>query len=163
MTVMTGYTVFSVKESSMDVHDEIRRIAVQRFVAPAQDSCQREFSIPIKALIEQAEAEGMSTAQRTPAFCTAIQTRKFLETNRLKVASVDGPASKKSTTVVVHYVFDELVAPSLNSPGRPHSTQDSLMELSGLLRGAIREGAAAFLRELRRDREPEDRDTENAA
>jgi hypothetical protein len=137
----------------MDVHDEIRRIAQQRFVAPAHNSCQREFSIPIRALIEQAETEGMSTAQRTPAFCTAIQTRKFLEANGLKVVGVDGPASKKSTTVVVHYVFDELVAPSFNSPDGAPSTQDPLLELSGILRGAIREGAAAFLQELRRDKD----------
>jgi hypothetical protein len=138
----------------MDVHDEIRRIAVQRFVAMARGSCQKEFSIPVKALMEQAEAEGMSTAQRTPAFCTAIQTRKFLAANGLTIVGVDGPASKKSTTVVVHYVFDEPAASSLSFPKRPYSGQDPLLELSGVLRGAIREGAAAFVRELRRDTDP---------
>jgi hypothetical protein len=113
--------------------------------------------------MKQAEAEGMSTAQRTPAFCTAIQTRKFLEMNGLKVVGVEGPASKKSTTVVVHYEFVDHPAPSSSKHGQPYSTEDPLLELSGVLRGAIREGAAAFLSELRRDKEQDNRRSENAA
>jgi hypothetical protein len=135
----------------MDVHEQIRRIAVQKFVTPALNSSQKQFSIPIKALMERAAVEGMSVAQRTPAFCTAIQTRKFLETNRLKIISVDGPASKKSTTVVVHYGFEDLSALLAKSPNPIQPTPDPLLALSGILRGAIREGAAAFVRELRRD------------
>ncbi|HEY4379209.1 MAG TPA: hypothetical protein VGN01_02620 [Acidobacteriaceae bacterium] len=139
----------------MDVHDEIRRIATERFVNRARDSGQKRFSIPIKALIELAEVEGMSTKQRTPAFCTAIQTGKFLKAHGLRVESVDGPASKKSTTVVVHYVLDDVQEGQSQGRATPSSgddaTRDPLLALRGVLRGAIREGAAAFLRELRRD------------
>jgi hypothetical protein len=45
----------------------------------------------------------------------------------------------------------EFSSVDLGSGRSPAVEQDPLVALSGILRGAIREGAAAFVRELRRD------------
>jgi len=134
----------------VQLHDEIRKIASSKFVLPAHQAHRGEFSIAVKALMKEAQNEGVSTAQRTPAFCTAIQTKEFLDDNELELVRVEGPASKKSTTVVVWFRFRNGIR-GIYSASRPGSPEDPLLELSGVLRGAIREGAAAFLRELRRD------------
>ena len=139
----------------MSLHDEIRRIATEKFVHPAKQRGEREFSISVKALMRAAEAEGISTAQRTPAFCTAIQTREFYDAGGVDVRRVEGPASKKSTTVVVWYRFRDVVpSAAVESSNGGMAGEDPLLEIAGILKGAIREGAAAFLRELRRDEAP---------
>lgn len=138
----------------MQLADEIRRIARTAFVIPAHRSSMTEFSIAVRELMNKAEASGISTVQRTPAFCMSIQTKEFLRENALEILRVDGPASKRSTTVVVHFRFRDQplgVGESENPRVSIESPTDPLLELSGILRGAIREGAAAFVRELRRD------------
>jgi len=87
----------------MELAEEIRRIAKVKHVIPALNSGRREFSIAVRDLMDEAEAQGISTIQRTPPFCTSIQTRGFLDENGIEIVKVDGPASKRSTTVVVHY------------------------------------------------------------
>lgn len=144
-------------DSYMQLADEIRRIARSEFVIPAHRSSRMEFSIAVRELMNKAEASGISTVQRTPAFCTSIQTREFLQENALEILRVDGPASKRSTTVVVHFRFrdqPQRIGDAENPRESIESPTDPLLELSGLLRGAIREGAAAFVRELRRDKDP---------
>lgn len=146
----------------MKLHDEIREIAKTKFVLPAHRSSQAEFSIAIKNLMREAEARGIATAQRVPAFCNAIQTREFLEANGIDILRIDGPQSKKSTTVVVHYRLLHNQSSIQRASMTPEV--DPLLELSGVLRGAIREGAAAFLKELRKDKEARDSSAkENAA
>ena len=39
----------------------------------------------------------------TPQVCNALRSDKFLRENGLEITAVDGPPSKLSTTVVVHY------------------------------------------------------------
>jgi len=142
----------------MQLADEIRSIARTAFVIPAHRSSRMEFSIAVRELMNKAEASGISTVQRTPAFCTSIQTREFLQENALEILRVDGPASKRSTTVVVHYRFRGAADPPASSDGSARvidRDHDPLMRLQGVLKGAMREGAAAFLHELRRDKENE--------
>jgi hypothetical protein len=88
---------------SAGLSDRIRKIAQGKHVRPAMGAGKREFSISVRDLMEEAEAEGISTKQRVPAFCTSIQKDSFLRENNLEIVSVDGPVSKLSTTVVVHY------------------------------------------------------------
>jgi len=149
----------------MQLSDEIRRIARAGFVLPARQSGEEEFSIAVRDLMDRAETEGISTVQRTPAFCASIQTREFLETDALEVTRVDGPESKRSTTVVVHYRFRDFSRPLAGSGDVSPLTAsaDPLMRLRGVLKGAMREGAAAFLRELRRDKEDEPAGDEKVA
>jgi hypothetical protein len=109
----------------------------------------------VRDLMAKAQAEGILTTGRAPAFCKAIRTREFRDLNGIDEVSVEGPASKQSTTVVVYYRFrnfsEHVSAPDAQVSVEPPA--DPLLALSGILRGAIREGAAAFVRELRRDKD----------
>jgi hypothetical protein len=145
----------------MKLHQAIREIA-REFVSDARRKKQAEFAIAVRELMGRAKDAGISTAGRTPAFCSAIQTKEFLEDDRLdeglEIVRVDGPESKRSTTVVVHYRFRGGADPAARSEGPARvidRDNDPLMRLRGVLKGAMREGAAAFLRELRRDKEDE--------
>jgi hypothetical protein len=171
-----------------ELHGKIRELASRHFVVPARSTGTGDFCIAIRDLMKQAEREGISAVQRAPAFCRSIQTLEFLRQNRLRIVRVDGPPSKLSTTVVIHYRReDEVVGPAaaqlsdqetpserayrltekLRKLGKPEVElgADPLLEISGILRGAIREGAAAFLKELRKDKglQSERNDTEHAA
>jgi len=105
--------------------------------------------------MKRLEAEGFPK-NRPRQFCTAPQEGAFLEEKNLVLDYVEGPPSGNSTTVVLHFKVGGASAPS-SSTGRrviPPITKmepDPLLELQGILQGAISEGANAFLRELRRD------------
>jgi hypothetical protein len=146
---------------AVKLHQAIREIA-REFVSDARRKKQAEFAIAVRELMGRAKDAGISTAGRTPAFCNAIQTKEFLEDDGLdeglEIVRVDGPESKLSTTVVVHYRFrgtDDRAARSDGSARVIDRDNDPLMRLRGVLKGAMREGAAAFLHELRRDKENE--------
>jgi hypothetical protein len=139
------------------LHEQIREIAERDFVKNSRVAGKLEFVIAVRDLMAKAQAAGVSTLGRTPAFCKAIQTVDFLENNGLELSSVEGPPSKQSTTVVVHYRFRDLPDSSATSGNQSPvaASGDPLMRLRGVLKGAMREGAAAFLHELRRDKEDE--------
>ncbi len=136
----------------MGLHDEIREIAKLKFVSPAQRASKGTFQIAVKSLMREAEAAGVSTAGRVPAFCNSIRTRDFLDGNGVDIVGIDGPQSGLGTKVVVHYRFRSV---DNGTDGLARLEGDPLMRLRGVLKGAMREGAAAFLRELRRDKEDE--------
>jgi hypothetical protein len=144
----------------MDLHQEIRKLA-QKHVSLAEREQRETFSIAVRELMSEAEAEGISTAQRVPAFCRAIQTAKFSRENGLTITEVEGPKSGLSTTVVVHY---RRTGSPTRSAGRAEtillpseSPAEKASRLAGRLRGLIREeiasrgGAEEFLRWVRSD------------
>src|SRR5579859_3698274 len=139
----------------MKLHEQIRKLAEREFVARSRSAGNTEFAIAVRDLMAKAQAAGISTSGRTPAFCNAIRTLDFLDENGLEVSGVEGPQSKLSTTVVVHYRFRGVPHSPARLAHQPPVTasDDPLMRLRGVLKGAMREGAAAFLQELRRDRE----------
>ena len=140
----------------MKLHEQIRKLAEREFVARSRSAGKTEFAIAVRDLMAKAQAAGITTSGRTPAFCNAIRTLDFLDENGLEVSGVEGPPSKLSTTVVVHYRFRSSPRTAIGAGDQPSPSDaiaDPLLELSGLLRGAIREGAAAFVRELRRDKD----------
>ena len=85
-----------------ELSDRIRQKAVQRYVRPALDTGRNHFSIEVKTLMSELESEGFPP-NHPAQFCTAVQTRNFLLEHGLEIEKIDGPPSKKSTTVVVHY------------------------------------------------------------
>lgn len=138
------------------LHEQIREIAERDFIKHSRVAGKLEFGIAVRDLMAKAQAAGLSTSGRTPAFCKAIQTVDFLEDNGLELLKVEGPPSKVSTTVVVHYRFRDFAGHSAGLADlSPVAPGDPLMRLRGVLKGAMREGAAAFLHELRRDGENE--------
>ena len=82
--------------------DQVRMVALEKYVRPAISAGRAQFSVAVRDLMHHLQAEGFP-AKNWPQVCTALQTEKFLRTNGLEIESVDGPPSKMSTTVVVRY------------------------------------------------------------
>ena len=142
----------------MELSTQIREIAKRKYVRPALATGKKEFSIAVRDLMAEARAQGISTVQRTPPFCTSIQTREFLDDNGLEVAWVDGPAKKLSTTVVVHYrVTDSASETAVQavSPLPAETPEQRAFRLTEKLRGLMKDeiaahgGAEGYLRWVR--------------
>jgi len=150
---------------NLTLSDQIRALAHAKFVKPALDAGRKEISIPVRELMGTLEAQGFPR-NHTPQVCNALQTRKFLRSNGLKITGIDGPKSKTSTTVVIHYSIigdatgrDDLsgtakpIAPNVEDPeARARRLTDSLR---GLLKKEIAAhgGAEAFIHWVRSDDE----------
>ena len=134
---------------SQNLSDQVRIVARARFVKPAQDAGRKEFSIRVRDLMGVLEAQGFPR-NHTPQICNALQTAKFLRPNGLKITGIDGPKSKTSTTVVIHYSIGGASAPddSSDSPD-PITPNDEDPEararrLTDSLRGLLKKEIAAY-------------------
>jgi len=124
-------------------------------VHPAINAGRTEFSIAVRDLMADARQEGISTVQRTPPFCTSIQTREFLDDNGLEITRVEGPAKKLSTTVVIHYRLKGS-RPSERTESTPMETPEERArrvgkKLFGLMKEemSVYGGGEAYLRWVR--------------
>jgi hypothetical protein len=138
--------------------NRVRSLVASKYVLPAISAGNNRLSIKVRDLLNDTEMEDFPRG-RTPIICQVLLGKKLLIQNHLEVVSVDGPPSKQSPTVVVHYRVTGSSTASGNTLGSAGDAMvkpkaDPLLELSGVLRGAIQEGAAAFLRELRKDKPP---------
>jgi len=147
--------------------DKIRIMAKTKYVIPAIDAGKGQFSIRVRDLLEDLKPEGFPSGH-TPQICSALQTSKFLQENRLEITGIDGPPSKVSPTVVVHYrVTDCLEKPGTEKNPVEEITVDPSREdpdawafrltekLRGLLKDELAEygGGEAFLRWIRSEDE----------
>ncbi|MFZ1086753.1 MAG: hypothetical protein WAN35_17460 [Terracidiphilus sp.] len=143
--------------------DQVRAHAKARFVDPAILAGMKQFSITVKGMMKELEAEGFPK-NHARQFCAALTSDKFLRANGLEIEGIDGPPSKESPTVVVRYRV-------VNTSMRPISREDSLtgggidlraetpseraFRLTQKLRGLMKEelaeygGGEAFLRWVR--------------
>ena len=151
-----------MSNESTGLSERIRDIAKGKHIRPAIGAGKLEFSIAIRELMDEAEAEGISTKQRVPAFCSSIQKDSLLRANNLEIVAIDGPESKLSTTVVVHYRV--VNRGGGKQPGNaPMALQETSAEkafrlterLRGLLKDELAEygGGEAFLRWVRSEDE----------
>lgn len=127
--------------------DEIRSFAAARYVAPARNERERQFSIRAGDVVRDMKL----VAGRTPAVCSALKTREFLEGNALRLIARSGPDSGQSTTVIYTYEFvdDEHPRPLRTAGGRtPQSQQEAWEKLRGALKDVFAEygGGEAYLR-----------------
>jgi hypothetical protein len=153
--------------------DRVRAVALEKYVHPAIRAGKLQFSVAVRDLMRDLQAGGFP-ARNWPQVCTAIQAEKFLRTNGLQIEGIDGPPSKKSTTVVVRYrvaksggqtATREDRSMSANAPG---SKEDEFSEetpsarafrLTEKMRGLLKEelaeygGGEAFLRWIRSEDE----------
>jgi hypothetical protein len=147
--------------------DQVRAVAKDRYVDPALKSGQHIFSIKVRSVLDELAPLGFP-ANSTPLVCDALQSKRFLGDNGLEILEVEGPPSKKSTTVVVRYrVADQARAVSkknmLTGQGHlgyeePSARARRLSEaLRGLLKEEMREhgGSESFMRWIRSDDEKE--------
>jgi len=136
--------------------EKIQTIARSRYVEPAIKSGKREFSIGVKEMRDILIPMGFS-ASNTPQVCSAIQSDRFLlgGDTRLEVVGVDGPPSKQSTTVVVHYRVAGSGPSTRTAAGSSEGSEARAMRAAQGLRGLLKEelaeygGAEAFLRWIR--------------
>lgn len=140
--------------------DQVRAIALQKYVKPAKQTGSTEFSIAVKDLLKDLEAVDFPR-NYTPLVCNSIKTKGFQRENHLEITRIDGPKSQTGTRVVVHYRIvgsgadattarDEEVLPN----EAPRERVQRLTEgLRGLLRRELADqgGAEAFLRWVRSD------------
>jgi hypothetical protein len=82
--------------------DQVRTVALDKFVRPAVLAGQMQFSVAVRDLMRHLQADGFPE-RNWPQVCTAIQAGKFLRENGLEIERVDGPPKKQSPTVVVRY------------------------------------------------------------
>ena len=145
--------------------DQIRTVARTKFVNPALDAGRKGFSISVRELMTTLEAQGFPR-NHTPQICNALQTEKFLRANGLRITGIDGPKSKTSTTVVIHYSISgrtpepsqpEGIAKPMSADAEEAGTRAQRLteNLRGLLKKEIAAhgGAEAFIRWVRSDDE----------
>lgn len=145
--------------------DLVRELAQRKYVEPALRAGRPSVTIAVRDLARDLAEEGFPQ-NHYAQICTAIQTGKFLRQNGLAIEKKEGPPSGLSSTVVVHYravrqaegleesrfEVDRSKSSTKSELAQPRTERESLLDLVGVLRGAIREGADAFVREVRRDK-----------
>jgi len=143
--------------------DKIRSLARDKYVKPALQNGRARFTIAVKALWSDLQAEGFPVAGRTPQICSALQTKKFLTENGLEIEDVKGPASKVSSTVVVHYRVAKggqsaehaETQGAMSAPVHKETPEERAGRLTEKLRGLLKEelaeygGAEGFIRWVR--------------
>ena len=124
--------------------DRIREYAAKKYVQPARQQKQKRLSIRAGDVVRDLKLRGS-----TPAVCSALKTREFLQSNDLELVETSGPKSGQSTTVVYTYEF----ADSKQSP--PHA-DDSWSHLRGALKDVLADlgGGEAYLRSERSNFHP---------
>jgi hypothetical protein len=110
--------------------DRIRVHGQEKYVLPARQQKHARFSIKVGDVVRELKLNG-----RTPAVCSALKTREFLQSNNLHLVDTSGPKSGQSTTVVYTYEFvgnQQLSLPAEDSWGRLRGAlKDVFAELGG--------------------------------
>ncbi len=116
--------------------DQIRVYARDKYVLPARQRRHNRFSINAGNIVRELRMAG-----RAPAVCSALKTRRFLQSNDLRLVGASGPKSGQSTTVTYTYEFLEGNRSSLEH-------DDSWKQLRGTLKDVFAElgGGEAYLR-----------------
>jgi hypothetical protein len=163
MRQLTCDIVLLKEDSTMKngLSDQIRRVAKEKYVDPAVRSGRKEFSIPVRGMLDSLSSTGFPK-NHTPQVCHAIQTAKFLSPNGIEVERVEGPPSGQSSTVVVHYRVlgagaTKADKPELDARANAVDAEARARRLAGDLRGLLRKelaeygGAEGFVRWIRSD------------
>lgn len=124
--------------------ERVRKVAERDYVRPALSS-GAAIEIIVGDLHQTLRNEGFPAAHINQV-CSALESEKFWKAHGLELRTPIGQARRLSTK----YHFRITTSRKFSKHSIPE--KDPLLELAGILKGAIREGAGAFLRELRRDK-----------
>src|SRR5579871_4536127 len=83
----------------MPIKSELTR---EKYFIPGPSAKAKQFSINVGDVVRELKMHG-----RLPAVCSALRTRRFLESNNLRPPTISGPPSGQSTTVTYTYEFAE--------------------------------------------------------
>lgn len=147
---------------NVGLSDQIKKLAESKYITPAVQKGQVEFSIKVRDVLDDLRTAGFPPGH-TPQVCSALRTAKFLRENGLEIKEVEGPPSKMSTTVVFHYRVAKPTrqadAPQNESEMAEGSDEETpaarAKRLTDGLRGLLKEemaahgGAEGFLRWVR--------------
>jgi hypothetical protein len=138
--------------------DRVREIVLRKYVRPVIEAGGLQVSISARDVLKDAEASEDFPRGRTPLVCNVLQSQKLLQDAGLEIEAIDGPPSRQSRTVVVHY---RVIGGSRSHQGKgntetPAERAQRLTEkLRGLLKNELAEygGAEGFIRWVRSDDE----------
>lgn len=122
--------------------NRIRELADREYVNPAK-ARGGEIRIRVGDIQKKLKAQGFP-AGYTNQILTSLESDKFWADRGLEMDTPPGQPRRHETVLSFHFRDDVQ-----RSSG---AASDPLLELAGILKGAIREGADAFVRELRRDK-----------
>ncbi len=137
--------------------DRVREIVVQRYVKPALQAGSIKLSIRAGDVLKDAEATEDFPRGRTPLVCNVLQSKKFLDETGLEIESVEGPPSRQSRKVVVHYRLRDTQRNQMKPAAAAETPAERAHRLTEKLRGLMKEeiaahgGAEAFIRWVRSD------------
>ena len=146
-----GYIMPTLKQS-----ERVREIVISRYVRPVLEAGGRSFSIRAGDVLKDAEATEDFPRGRTPLVCNVLQSKKLLRDAGLEIESVDGPPSRQSRTVVVHYRVAGAGRVAASEPVS-ESPAERAHRLTEKLRGLMKKqiaahgGAEGFIRWVRSD------------
>ena len=78
----------------------VRQHAIETYVSPARRRRERTVSVNVGTV-----HRSLRLGNRVPLVCAALESRKFLRENGLRLISKIGPPSGQSTTVTYTYEF----------------------------------------------------------
>ena len=140
--------------------DEIRSYVLRGYVQPARSAGRLNLVVPVRD-VRAAFSKVRSMTGQSSTICQALQSAKLLHESKMSVVRIDGPPSKKSPTVVMHYrlLKDAKSNASVSEPGTgaSESPEARAERLGGQLRGLLkveiqaRGGGEAFLEWVRSD------------
>jgi hypothetical protein len=125
--------------------EKVRQLAVKEYVEPARRK-GTSVVIPVGEIQQKLRQEGFPSGH-IRQICTSLESNLFSQRFGLKLESPAGQPERVETIFRFHFTEGRLARPGARE------AEDPLLELAGVLRGAVREGAKAFLQELRKDRE----------
>jgi len=125
--------------------EQVRRLAVREYVEPARHK-DASVVIPVGEIQGKLRREGFP-ANHVRQICSSLESKLFSERLGLRLESPAGQPERVETVLRFRFVDSGLTRPKTGEP------EDPLLELAGVLHGAIREGAKAFLEEIRKDRD----------
>lgn len=125
--------------------EKVRQLAVKEYVEPARRT-GASVVIPVGEIQQKLRREGFPSGH-IRQICTSLESKLFYERLGLKLDSPVGQPERVATVFRFRFTDGKLSRPAASG------TEDPLLELAGVLSGAIREGAKAFLQEIRKDRE----------
>jgi hypothetical protein len=121
--------------------DAVRKYAIENYISPARSSRERTVSVNV-GIVHKA----LGLGNRVPLVCTALESRKFLRENGLRLVSRTGPPSGRSTTVSYTYEFVDK-----QEVNKEADRQDAWNRLRGALKDVFAElgGGENYLRNER--------------
>ena len=121
--------------------DMVRQHAIENYISPARRRRERTTSVNVGVV-----HKALGLGNRVPLVCTALESRKFLRENGLRLVSRTGPPSGRSTTVTYTYEFVDK-----QEANKGADRQDAWNRLRGALKDVFAElgGGENYLRNER--------------